>query len=73
MERIQIFHAGRDFPDTGRLMGSRMLAQIAARCKAEFALLCLSDASVELGQHAEERFLQVASMTSAGIIYADYF
>ncbi len=72
MERIQIFHAGRDFPDTGRLMGSRMLAQIAARCKAEFALLCLSDASVELGQHAEERFLQVADMTSAGWIYADY-
>ena len=72
MERIQIFHAGRDFPDTGRLMGSRMLAQIAARCKAEFALLCLSDASVELGQHAEERFLQVADMTSAGLIYADY-
>ena len=49
-----------------------MLAQIAARCKAEFALLCLSDAPVELGQHAEERFLQVADMTSAGLIYADY-
>ena len=48
------------------------MAQIAARCKAEFALLCLSDAPVELGQHAEERFLQVADMTSAGLIYADY-
>lgn len=73
MERIQHFRAGRDFPANGRLMSSAGLAAIIASCEAEFALFCLTEAPVQLGLHAEERFLQVAEMTAGGWLYADYY
>jgi len=45
---------------------------IAKLLRADFALLSLSDSSVEIGQGAIERLLQVAEYTDAPMVYADY-
>jgi hypothetical protein len=45
---------------------------IAKLLRADFALLALGDSSVEIGQGAIERLLQVAEYTDAPMVYADY-
>ena len=45
---------------------------IAKLLRADFALLALGDSSMEIGQGAIERLLQVAEYTDAPMVYADY-
>jgi len=45
---------------------------IAKMLRADFALLALGDSSVEIGQGAIERLLQVAECTDAPMVYTDY-
>jgi hypothetical protein len=55
------------------LLGSATRALFARRASSPFILLLLHDTAIDLGQHALERFLQVAEMTGAGCVYSDYF
>ena len=45
---------------------------IAKLLRADFALLALSESSIEIGQGAIERLAQVAEYTDAPMVYADY-
>ena len=47
--------------------------QIAKLVSADFALLALGGSSIELGQGAIERLVQVAEYTEAPMVYTDYF
>lgn len=49
------------------------IRQIAKLVHADFALLALGEGSVELGQGAVERLVQVAENSEAPMVYADYF
>ena len=57
----------------GALLGSATRALIARRATSPYILLLLHDTAIDLGQHALERFLQVAEMTGAACVYSDYF
>ena len=45
---------------------------IAKTLCADFALLALNESSIEIGQGAIERLMQVAEFTDAPMVYADY-
>jgi glycosyltransferase involved in cell wall biosynthesis len=54
------------------LTGSELPEILARKSRTPYCLLLLHDTAVELGQHALERFVQVADMTGAGLLYSDY-
>jgi hypothetical protein len=55
------------------LNGSECIRSIARTAKTPFILLLLHDTEVEIGQFGLERFLQVATMSGAGLVYSDYY
>lgn len=55
------------------LLGSRTRGLLARRVRTPYILFLLHDTAIDLGQHALERFIQVAGMTGAGCVYSDYF
>ncbi|HEY3369751.1 MAG TPA: glycosyltransferase [Prolixibacteraceae bacterium] len=55
--------------DNGSCSTIRHLAKLV---QADFALLALGDSSIELGQGAIERLVQVAEYTDAPMVYSDY-
>ena len=66
-------------PDGTRLLrtnsafsGSTM-KKIAQLNRNDYALLALQPVSLEIGQFALERLIQVAGQTGAALVYADYF
>lgn len=66
-----------DVPGAGVLVNGHphstlAMQQIAKNAKARFALLALHNTTLELGQFAIERFVQVAENTGAAMVYADY-
>jgi hypothetical protein len=48
------------------------IRHIAKMVKSDFALLALDESTIELGQGAIERLVQVAGYTDAPMVYADY-
>jgi hypothetical protein len=54
------------------LLGSQTRALLAHRARTRYILFLLHDTAIDLGEHALERFVQVADMTGAGCVYADY-
>ncbi len=60
------------FPVTS-LYGSRTLRAVAEASTTPYTMLVLHDAAIEFGQFALERFLSVAQLTGAGLVYSDYF
>lgn len=48
------------------------IRHIAKLVQADFALLALGESTIELGQGAIERLVQVAEYTEAPMVYADY-
>lgn len=48
------------------------IRDLAKLVEADFALLALGDAAIEMGEGAIERLVQVAGYTDAPMIYADY-
>lgn len=73
MKRIRLFRSGTDFQANGNLVSTETVRRLIGECDTEFALLYLTEAPVQLGLHAEERFLQIADATEAAWIYADYY
>lgn len=55
------------------LPGSQTRSLLARRARSPYILFVLHDTAIDLGQHALERYVQVADMTGAGCVYADYF
>lgn len=55
------------------LLGSQTRRILAHRVHTPYILFLLHDTAIDLGQHALERFLQVAGMTGAVCVYSDYF
>ncbi len=55
------------------LLGGQTRGILARRVRTPYILFLLHDTAIDLGQHALERFLQVAGMTGAGCVYSDYF
>lgn len=49
------------------------IRQIAKYVRADYALLALGNSTIEPGQGAIERLIQVAENTEAPMVYADYF
>lgn len=49
------------------------IRQIAKLVRSNYAMLALGEATIELGQGAIERLVQVAEFTDAPMVYADYF
>jgi len=49
------------------------IRQVAKLVQSDFALLALGEGTIELGQGAVERLVQVAENTDAPMVYADYF
>jgi hypothetical protein len=52
---------------------SSTIRQIAKLVRADFALLAMGGLTIELGQGAVERLVQVAEYTDAPMVYSDYF
>jgi glycosyltransferase involved in cell wall biosynthesis len=57
---------------TTSLFGSDMRELLARKTRTSYLLLFLRDAALEFGQRALQRFIQVAEMTGAGLLYSDY-
>ena len=57
----------------GGLHESATVRAIADRTRTPYVLLVQQATSIDLGQFAIERFLQVAEATGAGITYSDYY
>ncbi|UCG27505.1 MAG: DUF1460 domain-containing protein [Bacteroidales bacterium] len=58
---------------TEHLLGSRTVRMIAEVTRTPYVLICLTGQTVELGQHALERFSTVLENYQAGMIYSDYY
>lgn len=56
-----------------KLCSTEELRQISRDIRAPYLFLQLSAGNVATGTHATERMLQVAEMTGAEIVYADYY
>ena len=61
------------FITTGRLTSTQTLLDIDAHTDAEYVLLSLKTTPVNLGLHALERLLRVATDSGAGMVYADSY
>ncbi len=57
----------------GNLMSTKTLLDIEAHTDAEFILLSLKTTPVNLGLHALDRLLRVATDSGAGMVYADSY
>ena len=55
------------------LHSTTALRRVAAKAVTPYALLCVHDLPLDLGQFALERFLAVAEATGAGLVYSDYY
>jgi glycosyltransferase involved in cell wall biosynthesis len=55
------------------LYASRTLRAVAEASTTPYTMLVLHDAALELGQFALERFVSVAQLTGANLVYSDYF
>ncbi len=54
------------------LHGSVTVRRLAETAATRYALLVLHDTGIEFGQFCLERFLAVAELTGAGLVYSDY-
>jgi len=61
-----------EFVQAEELGSCSSIRQIAKLLSADFALLILDEAAVEIGQGAIERLVQVAGYTDAPMVYSDY-
>ena len=55
-----------------QLLSTETMQLIARKASASYSLLALHNTSLEVGQFALERLIQVAENTSAAMVYADY-
>jgi glycosyltransferase involved in cell wall biosynthesis len=55
------------------LFSSRAMQLIAKRVATPYAMLIVDDTAIEFGQFALERFLSVAELSGAGLVYSDYY
>ncbi|MEO8167019.1 MAG: glycosyltransferase family 2 protein, partial [bacterium] len=55
------------------LTGSKTMEMMAKKSSTAFSLFLLHDTAIEFGQFGLERFLNVAGMTNAGLLYSDYY
>ncbi len=53
-------------------LSAQSIKTMAEKCEAEFVLIALRSAQLEIGQFAIERLIQVAENTGAAMVYSDY-
>ncbi len=55
------------------LTGSKTVDLIIKNTLTDFALFLTKDTEINFGQFALERFIDIADMTGAGLVYSDYY
>lgn len=55
------------------LFGTKTLELINKKSETDFVLLLTTETMIEFGQFALERFVNVAKMTGAGMVYSDFY
>lgn len=63
----------KDIHGVSRLCHTRTLKEIADRTDTPYILLLNKQTALALGTYALERFIQVAEMTGAALLYSDYY
>jgi hypothetical protein len=67
--------AGCESIKVDSILGSNAMSEMLAKARRnddDYALVVLHDTPIRLGQFAVSRFLDVAGMTGAGLVYSDY-
>ncbi len=64
---------GNEVINIDNLNSSGTLQKIAEKADVDYALIYTKYTTLQLGQYALERFLQIASDTQAGMVYSDYY
>lgn len=64
--------AGCDLVCVENLFGSESIKKISAQNSSPYILILKHETEISLAQFALERFIDVAEMTSAGLVYSDY-
>jgi glycosyltransferase involved in cell wall biosynthesis len=80
VERVYLLSSSPRIPEIegGRLLTVNSLRSsdfcntLARKARTPYLLLLLEDTPIEFGQRALERFLQVAAMTGATLVYSDF-
>lgn len=76
-QNLMVFHSQPEIQKVSSLqtplIQTQTLKQIASEVKADFVLLFLKQSAITLGQFALERMLKIATDTSAGMVYSDYY
>jgi hypothetical protein len=72
-EKISEKIPGSELLQVDSLFSSSAIKLIEAKAKSSYILFLTQDTLIHLGQFSLERFINVAEITGAGIIYSDYY